>query len=598
MIKSAQNKPVSELLSVDSNWRFKVPRYQREYVWRRDDWVNLFDDLYENPPGYFLGSMICINRSDDAMQVQELEVVDGQQRLTTLSLLYAAIYACLGECESEDDDTKHELFNLRHRLVFRGPKKLLRLELSHQGHNNFDYRAVLQEAGILTGVEALPNAGNRRLFKAYRFFVDRLDELDDKGHKVFDPERIQDFLDHVNAASLVQIQVASHADAFTLFESLNNRGVPLSAMDLIKNNLLATLEKETPESIDENFTKWTKLLENLSDDCATQERFLRQYYNAFKDHKKIGVPKAPLATRSNIIHIYEELIKRDAEWFFDDLFEKARLYNNLISPLSDGVPAKLAKELLDLDRIGGAPAYILLLYLLAERPKTNLTKVCEFLVRYFVRRNLTDVPPTRDLARMFIEIISELRKTPDCDTEDLVRQELLTKGRFATDDAFREKLAGNVYWDNADATRFILCRIEEENQTREKLTDLWERDGRRDFIWTVEHIFPQGPNIPACWVKMIADGDEEKAREYRDKYVHRLGNLTISGYNSKLGNKSFKEKQDRKDSRGRSVGYKNGLFLNKDLRDAENWAVAAIEVRTQTLIEMAMQLFALDCPGK
>src|SRR5687767_5704174 len=130
MIKSAQNKPVSELLSVDSNWRFRVPRYQREYVWRRDDWANLFDDLWENPPGYFLGSMICINRSDDTMQIQELEVVDGQQRLTTLSLLYAAIYACLAECGADDDDTKHELFNLKNRLVFKGPKKVLRLEPS------------------------------------------------------------------------------------------------------------------------------------------------------------------------------------------------------------------------------------------------------------------------------------------------------------------------------------------------------------------------------------------------------------------------------------------------------------------------------------
>ena len=136
MIKSAQNKPVAELLSVDSNWRFRVPRYQREYVWRRDDWANLFDDLWENPPGYFLGSMLCINRSDDAMQVQELEVVDGQQRLTTLSLLYAAIHACLAEClnkDVDDEELKHELFNLRYRLVYRGPRSALRLEPSYQG---------------------------------------------------------------------------------------------------------------------------------------------------------------------------------------------------------------------------------------------------------------------------------------------------------------------------------------------------------------------------------------------------------------------------------------------------------------------------------
>jgi hypothetical protein len=240
----------------------------------------------------------------------------------------------------------------------------------------------------------------------------------------------------------------------------------------------------------------------------------------------------------------------------------------------------------------------LLLYLFAERPNADVVKITEFLVRYLVRRNLTDVPPTRDLARLFIEVIGVLRKKPSCAPEDIVRQELLMAGRFATDDVFREKLSGSIYWDNADVTRFILCRIEEDNQTREKFTDLWERDERGDFIWTVEHIFPQGPNIPASWVKIIADGDEEKAKEYRDRYVHRLGNLTISGYNSKLGNKSFEEKRDRKDAKGRIVGYKNGLFLNEDLRNAKTWTVQAIEERTKTLIEMAMKLFALGGPGK
>ena len=290
------------------------------------------------------------------------------------------------------------------------------------------------------------------------------------------------------------------------------------------------------------------------------------------------------------------MIERDAEWFLNDLYMKARLYGRLIAPLSDGVPPKLAKQLLDLDRIRGASAYILLLYLLAERPNSNLAGISGLLVQYFVRRNLTDVPPTRDLDRMFVEIIGKVREKPDCDAENVVRHELLTKGRVATDNVFREKLAGNIYWENVDVTRFILCRIEEENRTLETLTDLSARAGRGDFIWTVEHIFPQGPNIPESWVKMIADGDEEKARDYRDRFVHHLGNLTISAYNSKLGNKSFEEKRDRKDSHGNSVGYRNGLFLNKDLRDAKTWTVTAIEVRTKMLAEMAMQLFALAVP--
>jgi len=597
MIKSALNKSISELLGIDSNWLFMVPRYQREYVWRRDDWANLFDDLWENPPGYFLGSMICINRSSGTMQTQNLEVVDGQQRLISLSLLYASVYYCLCQCGKEDEDINNELYNLRHRLVLKGAKKTLRLEPSYQGNNYQDYHAILKEAGILLGIKTPPFAGNRRLFKAYRFFIGRLDEIDNKGKKIFDATRLQVLLDRINRASLVTIEVGSHADAFTLFESLNNRGVPLSALDLIKNDMLATLEKKTPESIDENFDKWKELLENLSEDYATQERFLRQYYNAFKHTKEVAVPKAPLATRSNIIDIYEKLIDRNAEWIFADLLAKAKLYGKLISPMNDGVPANLAKQLLDLDRIGGAPAYVLLLFLLAERPTANLSGICEFLVRYLVRRNLTDVPPTRDLARIFIDVISKVREKSNKETEKTVRQELLTKGRFASDDLFKDKLSGSIYLDNVDATRFILCSIEERNQTREKLTDLWARDKRGDLIWTVEHIFPQGPNIPACWVTMIANGDEKKAREYRESHAHHLGNLTITGYNSKLGNKSFEEKRDRKDVNGHYVGYKNGLYLNKELKDLKTWTIKDIENRTQTLVAEAISLFSLDSPN-
>jgi len=215
------------------------------------------------------------------------------------------------------------------------------------------------------------------------------------------------------------------------------------------------------------------------------------------------------------------------------------------------------------------------------------------LVRYFVRRSLTDIPPTRDLARLFIEVIDMLSKKPQGDVDKIVRQVLLKADRFASDDVFKRKLSGNIYDENVDATRFVLCRIEEENQTREKLTDLWERDDKGDFIWTVEHIFPQGPNIPEVWVKMIATGDEAKAKEYRERHVHKLGNLTITGYNSKLGNKSFTEKRDRKDNKGRYVGYKNGLFLNQTLKDKIAWTVDDIEERTKTLVKLALGLFRL-----
>jgi len=593
MIKSAQNYPISSILDTEAKVRFAVPKYQREYVWKKTHWEDLFDDIHTNPAGHFLGSIICINRSDDAYQTQELELVDGQQRLTTLSLLYAAIYAQFAKFPELDEETKHELYNLKYRLLVKGGNKVLRVEPSYQNKNCHDYKAVLDKVGILENMDQPANLGNRRILKAYRYFEERLDQVNDKGERQFPVPALRQLMEKVNAASLVKIEVISHSDAFILFESLNNRGEPLSALDLIKNKLLAVLEKQQADSIDENFKKWNRLLENLTDDYSVQERYLRQFYNAFKFKDEIGVKGFTLATRSNIIQIYEKLIDKNAKAIFGDLFENAKLYNRIIAPNDDSVPQKVAQQFRDLERIGGTPVYVLLLYLLAERSSADLAAISEFLVKFFVRRSLTDQPPTRDLARNAITLIDVLRAQPKEDALGIIQQEFRKQGWIASDDLFRAKLEGNLYEENADATRFVLCKIEESHQTKEKFSDLWKRDSSGDYIWTVEHIFPQGPNIPESWVKMIADGDEAKAKEYREKHVHKLGNLTITGYNSKLGNKSFVEKRDRKDAAGKPVGYKNGLHLNAELREKDFWTVGDIGARTKALVEQALKLFSI-----
>lgn len=135
-------------------------------------------------------------------------------------------------------------------------------------------------------------------------------------------------------------------------------------------------------------------------------------------------------------------------------------------------------------------------------------------------------------------------------------------------------------------------RVAEQGMTKETWVDLWKYEGKL-FVWTIEHIFPQGDNIPASWVTMIADGDPKKAKTIQETHVHKLGNLTISGFNSALGNKSFKDKRDRTDSKSREVGYKNGLKLNAELATAEGWSVAQIDTRTTTLVDQVMSLFAL-----
>lgn len=603
MIKSVNNYPVSQLFDIEASVIYAIPRYQREYTWSKSQWETLFDDVQENDPGYFLGSIICINQTTDSLAVQRLEVVDGQQRLTTLSLLFAALYQSLKRHEKDlDDDQRVELINLKRKLVLKKGDDQIRVIPQIQNNNQNDYRAALSDVGVISQFDAPAYAGNRKIFRAFRYFQSRIEEMVDGQNNRL--ASIMAFLDKVSHASLVKIEVASHADAYTLFESLNNRGMPLTAIDLIKNKLLARLETTEPGKVDHYFDVWNKLIGYLGDDYSIQERFFRHYYNAFKEplnvpfrreHDKRKDPLGPVATRSNLIQIFEKLINQDAKSYLHDIRAAGQLYALMLGRSSDEAWVALEKPLKDLDRIQGAPSHLLMLYLLMRREKlaldvAELRAIAELLVRFFVRRNLTDTPPTRDLTRLFMTIIDKVASLAGDAVVAMIRKELVQVS--ASDEIFRSKLEGAIYDENAGVTRFILCALAEHSMTKETWVDLWKYEGKI-FVWTIEHIFPQGDNIPASWVAMIADGDAKEAKALQETHVHKLGNLTISGFNSALGNKSFIDKRDRTDSKGREVGYKNGLKLNAELAIAEAWSIKQIDTRTTTLVDQAMKLFKM-----
>lgn len=597
MIKSVNNYPVSQLFDIDAGVVYAIPRYQREYTWGKNQWENLFDDVLENDPGYFLGSIICINQSSDTLSVQRLELVDGQQRLMTLSLLFASVFRALKKHEADlDEDQKQELLNLKRKLILKKGNDQVRLIPQIQNQNSADYHAVLSGIGIIRECDVPSYAGNRKIFRAYYYFQDRLEQMPNGGgkHRL---EAIFDFLDKVNRACLVKIEVASHADAYTLFESLNDRGVPLSAIDLIKNKLLAKLESIENDHIDAYYQHWNKILGYLGEDYSIQERFFRQYYNAFRDELK-AIHQVPVATRSNLIQIYEKLIDNDARDFLQKIGTAGRLYSVMLSRGGEVGAKGLGKPLKDLERIQGAPSYLLLLYLFTKKEimgldNDHLASIITFLVRFFVRRNLTDTPPTRDLTRLFMAMIEKIGGLKAGDIVRAIEQQLVALS--ASEDEFRRKLEGPIYEENSGVTRFILCALAEQAMTKETWLDLWHIDNKQ-FLWTIEHIFPQGDNIPKSWVSMMAGGDEKKAKELQQANVHKLGNLTISGFNSYLGNKSFEEKRDRVDRQGRPVGYKNGLRLNEDLASATSWSVELIDRRTEKLVEQVIKLFRLENP--
>jgi len=178
----------------------------------------------------------------------------------------------------------------------------------------------------------------------------------------------------------------------------------------------------------------------------------------------------------------------------------------------------------------------------------EINQLINLLSKYFMRRNITDYPNTRDLTRIFMDIISKIEdaKSTGHDVVSLIVEVLSMPTNCASDEQFKRSLEGDVYKDNVGATRYIFCKLAENAMTQETWTDLWRRTDKKVFVWTIEHIFPKGENIPQCWVDMIAGGDKELAKRYLEEYTHKIGNLTITGYNSTLGNKFFDEKRDRR----------------------------------------------------
>lgn len=606
MIKSVHDYQIDDVFKKDAGFCYSIPKYQREYTWGQYQWKDLYDDICENDYGYFIGSIICIDNSSDAFQIKELEVVDGQQRLTTLCLLLTAIYNRLKQHKDElDEDDEDELPTLRKSIICKGASNGLILCPQIQNNNQADFNVVMFENGLLKNAKKEKNWGNRKIAKCYKYFLHRLDQdIEEFGNAV---TTLLEIKRKVSKAVLVKIEVGNHAEAYTLFESLNNRGTPLTAIDLMKNLILARAER-SGLTCDDCFDDWQTLLGYLTDDYSTQERFFRQYYNAFKnelnepfrtDGQRKKDPLGYIATRSNLLSIFEELINRDLPGFMSDILACGEIYSQLI--LSNDDKTKYTNSLTELSRIQGAPSYLLLMYLFKKQTElqiqdNDLQDTINLLTRFFVRRNTTDTPNTRDLNKIFMQIISDVEEKGI--TGNVIYQHIYEElvRWSASDDVFEEKLKGDLYEENVGVARFVLCAIAQKAMTTETWTDLWEQNdygGKKVFKWTIEHIFPEGKNIPSKWVDMIAGGDRNLANEYLEQYVHKIGNLTITGYNSTLSNLSFIEKRDRLNAQKLKVGYRNGLEINKELAEKDSWTVQDIIERTDKLVSQLLEMYSL-----
>lgn len=653
-------QPLNKLLTIEGTHEsYRIPKYQRPYSWGPDDWQQLLDDIQDDSndiEGHFMGSVICVDVSSGSPgEPRVFEVIDGQQRLTTLSCLLVAVWSKFNEVLTnaislddkpvldEDDlaDLKAVMDDVRRKILrerryqsdetlpampavsaggansfYINRKKrtdyFCRLLPSSQDLNRDDYMFGLWYFNMLPDViVAKPrNWGNRRIAKCLRYFFEEL------PNDVF---ALKTLVRRINALVFIHIKVGSQSDAFRLFEAINNRGVPLSALDIIKNAMLAALERETTGSIDEAFEMWSSMTEQLGPDTAVHESYLRHFYNAFQIEPGRRVPGADRATKSTIIDIFERLIKMNAKGLLADLAKRAAYYGAIMQPENADIDELRRARLVNLSRIEAKPSHQFLLYLLDREAKgqckpAETNKVIDLVASYFVRRNLTGIPATNRLDALFIDLVARCEKAllterPSL-TFDFVRNAIVQAPRGdnpASDEVMKEALSGYVYWNNPGITRYLLCHYAESRATDEGRVDLWRRTDKGKYVWTIEHILPQGEPLKKGWVDMLADGDAEAASEIQFEYRDMLGNLTLSAYNSNLSDAQFAQKQKKTKvtlaGETAYIGYLNGIALNTleykigraklSLASTKEWNDNHIVARGKALTAAIMKAFPL-----
>ncbi len=617
----ASERKFREIISAEGNNVYRIPRYQRPYSWTVKHCAKLLSDIMEakdnrkstSREGHFIGSIICVKTK----KPNEWDLVDGQQRMITISLMLATMYKEFdkysGKHETRSNHNKDiikEANNIKSQIKgklignYYGSSKLkLKIEPSTQKNNLETYKCILAECRLLKESDKIELDKRRLMFKAYDYFLRSL--LNEKGNSP--KEKLEELISlykEVNNLSLVRMEESDHTGVFRLFETLNHRGLPLAAIDIIKNKFLEKIDvKGSKKSIQASFDKWKDIQNCTEKGKGKENRFLRQFYNAFKHEELVGSSLDGKATKANLISKYFKIIKKKKDpqllEFLEYLLDKAEIYEKINNPDEKD---KLGSELKDLNDIGATPSHTILMYLMSKGDeyiaKDDLIRFVKFLQKYFVRQHITNIPDRRDLDQLQIDVINKCEKKEKITIEDLI-DIYRERKKIASLKDFKEGLSDNLYDENASMTKYLLIKLDEIDKTDDNKQDLWENG------WSVEHILPQGENIPDEWENMIADGDEGKAEDIQEKWVHCLGNLTMTRYNPKLSNLPFEEKQNLKEKRENgeeiNIGFKNDLHLNKlrfeigsgetSLSEIPKWNEESIKNRTEAMVNEILKLY-------
>lgn len=563
----------ASLFQIGSETKYIVPEYQRHYSWKEEQIDTLYTDINNEETGYYVGNLL-INNVDG-----NNSIIDGQQRLTTLSLLLLGIYANMKRIrqlpETKDNDPLYEelteaMGDIKRQLLIDGDVSNPRIQLLDKDNEIFcEILKILNNENLVEGY------GNFAFFKRYKFIQDTL--LED-----VDAETLLDYYkEKLIKITLLQILVPDLSDAYQVFRSLNSKGLPLTPLDLLKNIYL---------SKSGDVTKWQELLDIFSDGDQADEqkmtRFVLNNYDAFE------MKSSQSLTKGQIVRKYQGLFDKQGERYIDQLIEHAKVYKEIDSSADD-----FTYSLSGLAKLDSTTCYPLMLNLIVNKEKyeieDKIEDIIKLMINLFVRRNFVLTPKASNVR----SACNSIRKF--IVDEGLKGEELFAYFKkeiqqiMPSDDALKSALNDGVYDKNKKTTRFVLIMLERQFG---KFFHKGNEDSLDEFSggklrWTIEHIVPQGA-LPDYWVEDIADGDSELAFELQQDNVHLLGNLTLTPYNSGMGQKPFSEKVNYRDpSNSAEVGFRLPLFLNESIDvDKKEFNITDIETRNSLLTNKVLEL--------
>ncbi|MEU7611677.1 DUF262 domain-containing protein [Micromonospora sp. NPDC049204] len=534
--------------------QYRVPLYQRTYSWTDSQLRRLWDDIrklaeerVENQNlTHFIGSLVLAPSPTLGPAVSEFLVVDGQQRLTTLSILLCAI---------RDHRATHEGPDHRDRInqeyLINKYKPTHRLKLVPTQADRTAYEACL---------EATPQAGGSdQVGAAYRFFAAQLVAVDDPDDPL-DIERIEDAV--ISGMALVSVVAQSGDNVYRIFESLNNTGLKLTQADLLRNYLFMRLPNRGEAVYD---SLWFPLQKQL-DAGEMEQLFWLDMVHRNPEVKQTDTYVGQQA-RLNGLHTEAE-IEAEVRRFC----RLGALLRIILHPEEEPDP-EVRRRLARLNAWDTTTVLPLLLHLLDRRKQGTATSeqiasAMLYVESYFIRRLLIG-RATASINRVLLRIVTDMRK--DLPVDEAVRA-FLSVGRkyYATDVSLREAVRSIPFYLNGRATqrKLVLQWLEESYGSKEPVAPQ---------SLTIEHVMPQSPT--AEWRQMLSEDlqGEESFAEVHEALVHTLGNLTLTGYNSELSNSSFLVKRTQ-------LG-KSGIALSREIADQKRWGRPEIHARADGLAE-------------